>query len=281
MADLNQYLEWVTSQRLEAKKDWYSSVSKAYDRTRPRYPKSVLDRALDWGVLSSESQVLEIGCGPGTLTFDLAEITGSIVALEPSYTAYDLARKKGERVDRLRFVNSTFEEWEPQGTKFDAVVAASCFHWISPEGRDRKIVECLQPNGSLILLWNTPPQPEPKIYQILDPIYEDYDDPSLSDFNHLENHQRSLAQFGETLSRSEVFDHLRSDQVKCDRPYTVDDYLSLLSTFSPYIRLEAQKRDRLFQDLKDTLQTQGIKQFQTSYLSVIQTLSLKQYSASR
>lgn len=273
MADLKEYLEWVNSQSLEAKKDWYSSVAEAYDRTRPRYPQILLDRALEWGVLSTDSRVLEIGCGPGILTFDLAEITESIVALEPSYEAYEMARKKGERLAHVRFVNSTFEEWDRQGERFDAVVAASCFHWISPEGRDRKIVECLQANGSLILLWNTPPRPEAKVCAILNRIYEDYDR-SLSHFNDLEDHQRSLDQLGETLSRAEVFDRLRSDRVICDRLYTIDDYLGLLSTLSPYIVLEKLERDRLFQEIKDTLENQGIEEFETSYLSVIQTLSV-------
>ncbi|MDJ1176030.1 class I SAM-dependent methyltransferase [Roseofilum capinflatum] len=274
MADLQEYLQWVTSQSLEAKKDWYSSVAEAYDRTRPRYPKILLDRALDWGVLSSDSRVLEIGCGPGTLTFDLREITDSIVAIEPSMAAYEMARKKGERVANVRFVNSTFEEWNPQGERFDAVVAASCFHWISPEGRDRKIVECLHPHGYLILLWNSPPRPEPKVCHILDRIYERYDR-ALSHFNHLDDHQRSLDQLGETLRNSEVFDHFQCDRAIGDRPYTIDSYLGLLSTLSPYIVMEPQKRDRLFAEIQHSLQAQGIEQFHTSYLSVIQVVSLK------
>ncbi len=274
MADLKEYLEWVSSQSLEVRKDWYSSVAEVYDRTRPRYPKSLLDRALDWGVLSAQSRVLEIGCGPGTLTFDLAEITDSIVALEPGFAAYELARKKSEAFAHVRLVNSSFEEWDRQGATFDAVVAACSFHWISPEVRDRQIVKCLQPNGSLILLWNTPPRPEPKVCAILDRVYEHYD-PSLGHFDRLDDHKQRLAQLEETLSRSQVFDHLRCDRVMCDRQYTIDSYLGLLSTLSPYLMLEAQERDRLFQDIQKALHDRGIQEFLTSYLSVIQTVTIR------
>ena len=55
--------------------------------------------------------------------------------------------------------------------------------------------------------------------------------------------------------------------VECDRAYSIDDYLTLLSTLSPYIALDSQKRDILFNDLRDTLSKHLGDTIETSYLS--------------
>jgi len=49
-----------------------------------------------------------------------------------------------------------------------------------------------------------------------------------------------------------------------------NDYLSLLSTLSPYIALEANQRLALFTALEEVLATNFGTSIQTSYLSILQ-----------
>ncbi len=51
------------------------------------------------------------------------------------------------------------------------------------------------------------------------------------------------------------------------RAYSIDDYLTLLSTLSPYIALDSQQRDILFNDLRDALSKNLGDTIETSYLS--------------
>jgi len=64
-----------------------------------------------------------------------------------------------------------------------------------------------------------------------------------------------------------LFQGLVSQQLLCEVTYSVDDYLTLLSTYSPYIALQPQNRDALFQGLREVLERNFGKSIKTSYLS--------------
>ncbi len=52
----------------------------------------------------------------------------------------------------VTIVRSQFEDWEPPKTGFDAVVAASSWHWLDPATRWQKAHDVLNPSGWLVLL---------------------------------------------------------------------------------------------------------------------------------
>ncbi len=162
----------VYAKSLGQKKTWYSPVADAYDRARPRYPEGIIDRAVELAGLPTNAKILEIGCGPGTATTAFARRGFSMVGLEPGPESCQLARQNCERYPDVEIVNTTFEEWEPGTKKFDAVLAASSFHWVSSEVGYPKAAGVLKDGGALILLWNTPPQPDHEVYRVLNEVYE-------------------------------------------------------------------------------------------------------------
>lgn len=58
-----------------------------------------------------------------------------------------------------------------------------------------------------------------------------------------------------------------SEQLPCTVTYSIDDYLTLLSTLSPYIALDSQQRTSLFAGLQTTLERHCGSTIQLSYLS--------------
>jgi SAM-dependent methyltransferase len=47
-----------------------------------------------------------------------------------------------------------FEEWDPAGRSFDAVIAGQTWHWIDPARGVARAAEILRPAGRLALFWN-------------------------------------------------------------------------------------------------------------------------------
>ncbi|PZO57813.1 MAG: SAM-dependent methyltransferase [Phormidesmis priestleyi] len=195
-AHSNRWYDWYQSfdqnHSPEARQAWYSGAAKAYRWARPSYPNTLIEqveqaiaqaRLIQSGLTQSglaqaelsqaePASVLEIGCGPGIATAALATKGLSIIGIEPSPAACALARQACEAYPAVRIVNSTFEAYPLHEQTFDAVIAATSFHWIAPEVACEKSAAALKSTGALILLWATPPQPSPEICEALQPIYD-------------------------------------------------------------------------------------------------------------
>lgn len=269
--------ELAASHTIKQKKHWYSEVANAYNRVRPRYPKQLIDRAIELTQLPPRSAILEIGCGPGIATVEFAQLGFSIVGIEPSQDACQLARHNCAAYPTVEIINTTFEEWELESNQFNAVLAATSLHWVSPEIRYQKSAEALRENGFLILLWNTPPHPNDEICQLLDEVYQIHAPsiPKSARYQAREIHQANFEDIGKDVIDSGLFKNLISEQLACETSYRIDDYLALLGTMSPYIKLEPQQRTSLFADLKEVLERHCTGSLDTSYLSALQIAQIE------
>ncbi len=224
---------------MEERKAWYDPVAQAYDQARPRYPAEILDRAIALAPLKPGMRLLEIGCGPGIATTALAERGFALVGLEPSRAAWERARHHCADYDQVELLNANFEEWPLEPGAFDAVVAP------------------------------------------MQPVYAQYA-PELvccEDRVRQEGQLRELGAAATTGQGNELglFEEVGFERVDCDRRYTIDGYLTLLSTLSPYLVLEAEKRAALFTALASVLrQTSGDgvqgRVVQTHYFSAAHVL---------
>lgn len=250
----------------EERKNLYGRVADAYNRVRPRYPKQLVDRVVELARLPAGAKLLEVGCGPGTATTAFAKRGYQLVGLEPSQSCL-VARQNCAPYPDVEIINTTFEEWQLEAEKFHAVLSATAFHWVSAEIRHQKAADALQERGFLILLWNTPPQPEPETEQLLDEVYRQRA-PSLTRVEDRATHQKNISKFGRDVIDSGLFENLRSEQLVLDVTYSIEDYLALLSTLSQYIMLEPQQRNFLFAGLREVLENRLGSSIQLSYLSV-------------
>ena len=66
------------------------------------------------------------------------------------------------------------------------------------------------------------------------------------------------------------FKHFQCEDLVSEVPYSVDDYLTLLSTYSPYLKLDPPIRDALFRGLREVIEKKLGGHIQLSYLSACQ-----------
>ncbi|MBA2700778.1 MAG: class I SAM-dependent methyltransferase, partial [Chloroflexi bacterium] len=130
----------------------FETVAREYDRTRPGYPPALFDDLAELAGLRSGSRVLEIGCGTGQATRALAERGYSVVAIELGAELAALARRKLAAFPKVEIEVAAFEGWPLPAEPFDAVIAATAFHWIEPAVRVRKAAEALRHGGALAII---------------------------------------------------------------------------------------------------------------------------------
>ncbi len=130
----------------------FDEDAELYDKVRPTYPPELLDDIGDLAGLTPASRVLEIGCGTGQATVGLAERGYGVVALEPGASMAEVARRKLGRFPNVRVVESAFEAWPLPDRPFDAVVAATSFHWVDRALRVTKAADALRIGGAVAII---------------------------------------------------------------------------------------------------------------------------------
>ncbi|WP_037812559.1 class I SAM-dependent methyltransferase [Streptomyces sp. MspMP-M5] len=117
-----------------------------YDRARPRYPEALVRRIV---ADRPGLDVLDVGCGTGIAARQFQAAGCRVHGVEPDARMAEIARQSGTEVDV-----AAFEDWDPAGRTFDAVVAATAWHWIDPAVGTAQAARALRPGGLLAMFWN-------------------------------------------------------------------------------------------------------------------------------
>ncbi|WP_030886706.1 class I SAM-dependent methyltransferase [Streptomyces sp. NRRL F-5053] len=124
-----------------------------YDRTRPPYPEALVAALIE---ASPGPDVLDVGCGTGIAARQFRAAGCRVHGVEPDARMAERARRSGLPVDVARF-----EDWDPDGRTFDAVVAGTAWHWIDPVAGARHAAHVLRPGGLLAPFWHAFQLPAP------------------------------------------------------------------------------------------------------------------------
>ena len=106
--------------------------AEGYDEGRPGYPDEVWDLVLGHLALRPGQRVLEIGPATGQATARLLQTGANVHAIEPGAGLADVLRRKHPS-GRLTIDVATLESADLGEQQFDAVAAATSFHWVDPD----------------------------------------------------------------------------------------------------------------------------------------------------
>ncbi len=117
-----------------------------YDRARPRYPEALIQRVI---AASPGIEFLDVGCGTGIGARQYQAAGIEVLGVDVDERMADVARLSGVQVEFGKF-----EDWDPKGRTFDAVVAGQAWHWVDPLLGARNAAQVLRPHGLLALYWH-------------------------------------------------------------------------------------------------------------------------------
>ncbi len=112
-----------------------------YDRARPSYPEELVTGVR---AASPGPDFLDVGCGTGIEARQFAAAGCRVLGVDPDPRMAAFARDRGTDVEV-----ATFEDWDPAGRTFDAVVAGQAWHWVDPAAGPAKAAGVLRPGGLL------------------------------------------------------------------------------------------------------------------------------------
>lgn len=102
------------------------------------------------GLLKYELSVLDVGCGSGAITADIAQRTsGNVVGIDFSEHLIELAKKNYAHISNLSFDVANINDYI-SAEKFDLVIAARTLQWVNnPAEVVKKMVILLKKGGKI------------------------------------------------------------------------------------------------------------------------------------
>ncbi len=133
----------------------YRGSAAYYARGRPPYSRALAARLAAEVGLDGAGRLLDVGCGPGTITIELADRFEEAIGLDPDpdmlTAAADRAAAAG--INNIRWVQARAEDIPTldRGT-FRLVTFGQSFHWTDRERVAEAVFEILEPGGALALI---------------------------------------------------------------------------------------------------------------------------------
>ena len=129
----------------------FDGVADRYRASRRGYPPESVRFIIDTARLGPGSVVLEVGCGTGQLTGQLAADGLAVRAIDIGAGMIAAARRS-LRGSPVLFQVVSFEELDAPAASFDLIISATAFHWVDPEVKFAKSARLLKADGWLALL---------------------------------------------------------------------------------------------------------------------------------
>ncbi|MFE3874498.1 class I SAM-dependent methyltransferase [Kitasatospora sp. NPDC059146] len=215
----------------------FGAEAQRYDRARPPYPDELVARivagspgpdAPDVPDVPDVVDVLDVGCGTGIAARQLQAAGCAVLGIDPDPRMAALARARGLRVEV-----ATFEDWEPAGRTFDAVVVGQAWHWVDPAVGAAKAARLLRPKGRLTIFGHVfePPaevaEPFAAAFRRVVPDSPFGDRPAR---RPLELYRAGYARTADDIRATGRFAEPEQWSFAWERSYTRDQWLDLLPT---------------------------------------------------
>ena len=192
-----------------------------YDRARPRYPDALIQRVI---AASPGVEFLDVGCGTGIGARQYRAAGCTVLGVDADARMAEFARRSGVEVEIGKF-----EDWDPSGRSFDAVVAGQAWHWVDPVLGARKAAQVLRPHGLLAMYWHVFDPPS-EVGAAFDDVLQRVAPDAPLQNPGLELQQGNLKRAVEGIRTAGGFGEPEQWRYEWQREYTRDEWLDHLLT---------------------------------------------------
>lgn len=242
----------------------FGSDPERYDRTRPGYPRAMVDRIVAG---SPGPNVLDVGCGTGIAARQFRAAGCTVLGVEVDERMAHFARTMGLEVEVARF-----EDWDPAGRRFDAVISGTSWHWVDPVRGAAKAAEALRPGGRLAVFWNVQ-QPPPELGEAFAAVYRRVLPGTVfakGAGRGLESYSAFFAKAADGVRQIGSFEDPDQWQFEWERAYTRDEWLDQVPTSGGHSRLPPRQLEELLTGIGQAIDAVG-GSFDMGYATVVVT----------
>jgi len=126
----------------------FGGSAEHYAHGRMPYPPRIVAAMQDAVALDGNQRLLDVGCGPGSLTHLLAPLFAEAVGADADADMVRVAER--DAPPNARFVRARAEDLPARLGTFDVITLAQSFHWFETVEVARVLRSMLEPTGTLV-----------------------------------------------------------------------------------------------------------------------------------
>lgn len=239
------------------RRDAFNRDAEGYTEGRPGYPEAVYTFMERIGALRNGARILEIGPGTGQATIELLRRGAAVDAVE---LGPELAALLRTRVpdDRLRITVGDIHTLSlPEGA-YDAVVAATSFHWVDARGLLPRLARTLRPDGWLVVWWSVfgDPGRVTPFRERVDRLFRERHPSEWHDPREIPRALRVDDRIRE-LTGDGWFGDARHEEIRWTHRMDADGVCALFATFPAIANLPAHERGGFLDALAAAVEAEG------------------------
>jgi SAM-dependent methyltransferase len=155
---------------------------------------------------------------------------------------------------------ATFEDWDPAGRDFDAVIAGTAWHWVDPVAGAAKAARVLRPGGRLAPFHHVF-EPPPEVSEAIAEVYRRVVPDSPFDLGGqkpaLELYQPLFAKIADGIREAGSFGQPEQWRFDWECTYTREQWLDQLPTLGALTRLPPDKLAQLMDGVGAAIDAMG------------------------
>ena len=128
----------------------FQTAAAHYLQGRPPYARVLMRRIVQLCGLDGSQRLLDLGCGPGQISFALAPHLREAVGIDPEPAMLALAR--GRAGTNVRFIEGSSKDLGPALGRFDLVTIGRAFHWMNRAETLARLDPMIEAGGAVVLL---------------------------------------------------------------------------------------------------------------------------------
>jgi SAM-dependent methyltransferase len=219
-----------------------------------------VDRIVATSPGADGADVLDVGCGTGIAARQFQAAGCRVLGVDPDGRMADLTRQRGIEVEVAKF-----EDWDPAGRTFDAVIAGQAWHWVDPVAGAVKAAQALRPGGRLAVFWNVF-QPPREVGEAFAAVHRQAVPESSASFwtkPMLDVYSPGFTKAADGIRAASAFSDPEQWRFDWDRPYTRDEWLEQVPTFGGVSQLPPAKLQEILAGIGAAIATKtGVSSYQ-------------------
>lgn len=145
----------IVTKHIDKSERFWDNVSKRFSNSNRtmRSPALTTIKQNAYKYFTPTDKILDVGCGPGDLTFEIARKTQEVYATDISEGMIEAAKNKAfkQNINNIQFFRSDLNDISFQSASFDVITAFNMLQYVTvKQDLYNKIYELLKPQGLFI-----------------------------------------------------------------------------------------------------------------------------------